>query len=388
MKKVLIISGNNHHFTSGADMYTKRIIDILKKQDCIIDEYSFQVNMTQKDLEATDDINIITPGGKFNDCKKFRFKWMLRSYYNIAVRSRRKLDKLVDNYDLVIDASLTLVRSKKILNSDKYLYIQHQSADFFEMKRYGIVTPIAYLLIRAFGFKDCFKFAKNIVFFDESNKKYIEDKFKQKTNTKYFWVYNTSIKREVIEENKRLKDEIYKNNTFERNITYIGRVTAEQKRLNDVDKMLKKTKNKLDVYGFGSYENKIKKNKNVIFHGRVDNEKVININLHSKFNFLLSNYEGFPGSLVESICSMTPIIARDSFISAKFLTDNNKNGFLLDYKKNIDKYAQQFDNINDLPIEKVQELSENCYQFAIKYLCYEDFEKKWIAIYKEMVKEV
>ncbi|MGL5205110.1 MAG: hypothetical protein ACRC63_02570, partial [Metamycoplasmataceae bacterium] len=116
MKKVLIISGNNHHFTSGADMYTKRIIKILKKQNCIIDEYSFQINMTQKDLEETDDIKIITPGGKFNDCKKFRLKWMLRNYYNIAFRSRRQLDKLIDEYDLIIDASLTLVRSKKLLN--------------------------------------------------------------------------------------------------------------------------------------------------------------------------------------------------------------------------------------------------------------------------------
>ncbi|MGL5617450.1 MAG: glycosyltransferase [Metamycoplasmataceae bacterium] len=388
MKKILIISGNNHHFTSGADMYTKRIINILKKQNCIIDEYSFQVNMTQEDLKKTDDIKIITPNGKFNDCKKFRLKWMLRNYYNIAFRSRKQLDKLIDDYDLVIDASLTLVRSKKILNSDKYLYIQHQSADFFEMKRYGIFSPIAFFLIRAAGFKNCFKFAKKIVFYDELNQKYIENKYKQKRNTKYFWVYNTSVKKEVIEENKKRKDEIYKNNDFKRNIIYIGRVTVEQKRFNDVDKMMRKSKNKLDVYGFGSYEDKIKKNKNIIFHGKLEHEKVLDINLHSKFNFLLSNYEGFSGSLVESICSMTPIIARNSFISAKFLTNNNKNGFLLDNKRNIKKYAQKFDEINDLPIEKLKELSDNCYEFAIKYLCYETFEEKWIAIYKEMIKEV
>ncbi|MGL5205267.1 MAG: glycosyltransferase, partial [Metamycoplasmataceae bacterium] len=291
-------------------------------------------------------------------------------------------------YDLIIDASLTLVRSKKLLNSDKYLYIQHQSADFFEMKRYGFLTPFAFFLIRATGFRNCFKFAKNIVFFDEMNQQYIENKFKKKKNTKYFQVYNTSIRRKVIEENRILKNEIYKNNSFERNIIYIGRVTTEQKRFNDVDKMMRRSKNKLDVYGFGSYEDRIKKNKNIIFHGKLKHEDVINVNLHSKFNFLLSNYEGFSGSLVESICSLTPIIARDSFISAKFLTDNNKNGFLFDNKNNIKKYTQQFDEINDLPIEKLKELSDNCYEFAIKYLCYETFEEKWIAIYKEMTKEV
>jgi hypothetical protein len=74
MKKILIISGNNHLFTSGADMYTNRVIQILQKENCLIDEYSFEFNMTAKDLEKKDDIKIITPNKKFNDCQKSKLK--------------------------------------------------------------------------------------------------------------------------------------------------------------------------------------------------------------------------------------------------------------------------------------------------------------------------
>lgn len=386
MKKVLIISGNNHLFTSGADMYTNRIINILKKEECIIHEYSFQFNMTEKDLEKKDDIKLITSGGKFNDCRKSKIKWWLKNAYNVAYRAKKQLDKLIDEYDLVIDASLMLVRSKKLFNSDKYLYIQHQSADFFEMKRYGFFTPLAVFLIWLTGFKNNFKLAKNIVFYDENNRKYIENKFKSKVVKKYFTIYNSSVKKETIEENRRVKNEIYKNNSFERNIIYIGRLAVEQKRMNDVNKMMKICKNKLDVYGFGSYEKKLKKNKNIIFHGRVDHKDVLKINLYSKFNLLLSNYEGLSSSLVESICSLTPIIIRNSHISASSLSNNNKNGFLWSNKKNINEYAKQFDEISSLPIEKLKELSDNCYEFAINNLLYETFEEKWLMVYREMVK--
>jgi glycosyltransferase involved in cell wall biosynthesis len=156
----------------------------------------------------------------------------------------------------------------------------------------------------------------------------VVNKFKTKKEKRYFTILNTNTTRETIEKNKKLKDEIYSNNSFQRNVIYIGRVTTEQKRMNDVNKMMKKSSNKLDVYGFGTYVKKIVKNKNIIFHGKVSHDEVLDINLHSKISLLLSNYEGFSTSLVESICSMTPIIIRNSHISASFLADNNKNGFL------------------------------------------------------------
>jgi len=386
VKKILIISGNNHLFTSGVDMYTSRLIAILKKENCIIDEYSFEINMTKSDYEKRDDIKIISPNKKRNDCKKSKIKWWIKNIYNVFYRSKKQLNKLIDEYDLVIDLSLMLVRSKKLLSHDKYLYIQHQSIDFFEMKRYGLVRPIALFLIWITGFKNCFKLAKNIVFYDKNNKKYIEDKFKNNTNKKYFTIVNSLISKEDIKANKIKKNEVYKNDNFLQNIVYIGRITIEQKRLNDINKMLKKTKNKLDVWGFGTYVKKIKKNKNIIYHGKLDNKDVSDVLIHSKLSILVSDYEGLSTSMVESICSMTPIIIRNSHLCAEFLVDKNKNGFLINKKYNFNEYVNIFDNLSEISIEKLSEMSNNCYHFALKHLTYETFEKKWLDVYREMTK--
>ncbi|MDK2819276.1 MAG: glycosyltransferase [Mycoplasmataceae bacterium] len=386
MKKILIISGNNHTFTSGADMYTSRIISILKKQGCSIDEYSFEINISNKDNNKEKKVRIISPNKTFNDCNGSKLKWLIKNIYNVVYRSRRQLDKLIKDYDLIIDASLLLVRSKKLLNSDKYLYIQHQNIDFFEMKRYGILTPIAFFLIRAAGFKNCFKMAKNIVFYDEKNKKYIEDKYKFKDHSKYFTIINSNLTRKTIEKNKKIKENVYKTNEFYNDINYIGRITKEQKRMNDVDKIFRRTNTKLDAYGFGTYASKLSNNPNINYHGKIEHKDVLSTNSHSKFSLLFSDYEGLSTSMVESICSLTPIIIRDSHHSAKFLVDNNKNGFLLKNKSSIREYAKIIDEINELPMEKLKELSDNCYKFAIENLLFETFEKKWIDVYHEMTK--
>lgn len=386
MKKILIISGNNHTFTSGADMYTSRIISILKKQGCIIHEYSFEINISKKDNDKEKKVKIISPNRKFNDCDTFKLKWWVKNIYNVVYRSRKQLNKLIDDYDLIIDASLLLVRSKKLFNSHKYLYIQHQNVDFFEMKRYGILTPIAFILIRAAGFKNNFKMARNIVFYDEENKKYIEEKYKSKKNTKYFTIINSNIRKKVIEKNKKIKEKIYETNEFYNDINYIGRITKEQKRMNDVNKIFRKTKTKLDAYGFGTYANNLSKNPNINYHGKINHKDVLSTNSHSKFSLLFSDYEGLSTSMVESICSLTPIIIRDSHHSAKFLVDNNKNGFLLKNNSSTKEYAKIIDEINSLSVEKMKELSNNCYEFAIKNLLFETFEKKWIDVFREMTK--
>ena len=74
MKKVLIISGNNHLVTSGADFYNARLIKILQSQNYHVDEYSFEYNMSEQDRIYQDEIKIISPSEKFNDCSKSKLK--------------------------------------------------------------------------------------------------------------------------------------------------------------------------------------------------------------------------------------------------------------------------------------------------------------------------
>ena len=80
--------------------------------------------------------------------------------------------------------------------------------------------------------------------------------------------------------------------------------------------------------------------------------------------------------MVESICSMTPIQVRNSHLSAVYLTKENKKGILLANKFKLIEYSRVFDEMNELSIETLKEMSENCYNFAIENLLYETFEKK------------
>ena len=48
-------------WTSGVDMYSKRLIPILKTHNCHIEEYSFAINMQKEDFEKRSDIKIISP---------------------------------------------------------------------------------------------------------------------------------------------------------------------------------------------------------------------------------------------------------------------------------------------------------------------------------------
>ena len=57
---------------------------------------------------------------------------------------------------------------------------------------------------------------------------------------------NSCIDRKTIEENKIIKHQIYKDNRYSHNVIYVGRITEEQKRMNEVKHVLKKTKIILD----------------------------------------------------------------------------------------------------------------------------------------------
>ena len=110
--------------------------------------------------------------------------------------------------------------------------------------------------------------------------------------------------------------------------------------------------------------------------------------MHSKISSLWSDYEGFSTSMVESICSMSPILVRNSHWSAVISTSANKKRILLDNKSNLKEYRRVFDEMNELPIETLKAMSENCYKFAIQNLVYAYFGRNWIDVYREITENL
>lgn len=157
-------------------------------------------------------------------------------------------------------------------------------------------------------------------------------------------------------------------------ILYFGRIDNEQKNiclLNRINKNL----NLIDFYGRGDKNwIKILGSSYKGFINDINNIK--NLLTKYKFMILMSNYEGFSYSLVQALSYGLPIIVLDSYASAKFLVNNNKNGFLLEPNKSIDEYVKEIKKIYNIQNKEYLQLSLNAYNFAKSNLSDKQFEER------------
>jgi glycosyltransferase involved in cell wall biosynthesis len=116
-------------------------------------------------------------------------------------------------------------------------------------------------------------------------------------------------------------------------------------------------------------------------------------NIYSKYLFtiLVSKFEGFSYSLVESISCGTPIITVDSFESSSYLTNDNMNGTLLPYKSSIKSKAKIINdlitNLKEQPHEYINKCN-NALNFAKKNLHDSIFTKSWTKIIEMYKKNI
>ena len=219
---------------------------------------------------------------------------------------------------------------------------------------------------RCFGIRNNLYYAKNVVLFDKYN--YNEVK-KRRSSSLNEYIINLSnyvpphFEKELIH-CVNLKDKIL----------YFGRIDNNQKNV-DLLLQINRDLNLIDFYGKGN-QNLITKLGSA-YKGFVNNnDDFRNLFIKYKFMILMSNYEGFPFSLTQSLCYGLPIIVLDTFASAKYLVNDNQNGLLLEPSQNPSEYIQkikQFYNINN---EEYLKLSLNAYHFAQTNLSDEQFEQK------------
>lgn len=91
---------------------------------------------------------------------------------------------------------------------------------------------------------------------------------------------------------------------------------------------------------------------------------------------VMSNYEGFSYSLTQALSYGLPIIVLDTYASAKFLVNDNQNGFLLQPGKSLNEYVEQLKNIYSISNEQYLQLSLNAYKFAQDNLSEKQFQEK------------
>ncbi|MBQ3621213.1 glycosyltransferase [bacterium] len=170
------------------------------------------------------------------------------------------------------------------------------------------------------------------------------------------------------------KDELNTQSKCRKKIIYFGRIDEEQKNLSLLLEINKKI-NLIDFYGEGNLE--IIKQLGDSYKGYI-NPLISPLELINKYKFmiLMSKHEGFSFSLVQALACGVPIIVRDTFINASYLTNNNQNGFLLNNNLTIEEYATQIKDIYSINENEYLQLCKNAYNFACRNLSESEFINK------------
>jgi hypothetical protein len=125
-------------------------------------------------------------------------------------------------------------------------------------------------------------------------------------------------------------------------IAYFGRIVKSKCFL--LIKIAKYLNYQVDFYGPIIFKIPKKYLKYCKFLGSYKNEEYKTLIKNYNYIILLSKFEGFSISLAESLTYSTPIIVLDTYLNAKFLTNDNKNGLLVNLPN--PKYKKLFKKSN------------------------------------------
>lgn len=375
-KKILIIENRPDYGLGGVEKYNSKLIEIIKSnyENIIVDKCyllnSFnKVDSQDKTYFYTKHTNFISKLEKKNKL----FYYLFIGFHIFFFRKKvYKLEK-INNYDLIIDSTVTYF--SKLKNNDNFIWVQHVTPEFYKHKY--IKNKFLRLLIN-FG-KSCFFLKnptlkyKNIVCFDEENANQIK---KQRNDN--FNLFKINLFSKIYEWNK------IENNLSKRDkIVFFGRIEDSQKNIFKLININKKINFSIDFYGFGA--KKIINELGTSYKGIIKNNLFETISKY-KYAILLSKYEGFPFSFVQALSSGIPIISNNTFASARFLINNNKNGYLLENDLNNDDIANRIKNIlNDKNLESYYKQCRNSWEFAKNNLSETQFEDKWIELLNKYI---
>ncbi len=356
--KILIISENPHNTIGGIEKYNSNLIDLFINNGHDVHEFSFNFN-PEKNILFTPNKKLVELNKKTDSNKLSNWK-RLKNIKN----DKKKINKIWKDYDLIINSTANIAWNKEIYNSNKWLYVQHFNKDFYTQKYIAgkLLSPIIYFGMWLIGIKNPFKQFQNFVFFTPDDKySLIKNKMKN-----YYIVPICAFSKKEIKENHKIKNK-------QQNFIFFGRIDNKQKNIKYTKKLF--TKNNLEIEYYGNGDAKLmiddKYNK---FKGSFTKDEIKSILPKYKFSVLLSKYEGFPYSIVESLSLGIIPISTSNCKSINWLL--KENGYIVN-KKNINKILNKCSSMDDFEIKK---MSYKCINFAFNELCLEKFNEKWISI--------
>ena len=353
--KILILTEHTHNRIGGIETYTRLLMDYFHSLGHEIAEFSLDLNFN-KVIEGE---------------KPFVKQLYVRDKkYKTCSLQLKKLTKKIEicskDYDLIINQINNVPWSKNVYSSEKWIFIQHFSYRFYKQEFImgKFLAPIIYFGMWLFKFKNPINRFKNIVVFSEKDIQELKIK-----TTKTFVV--PLAKYSINEMINFQTNKITKTDKF----LFLGRIDNSQKNVKFVQKTIGKN-NKIDFYGSGKI-NLIKLTKNIKYKGFVKPINIPNIIQKYKWFVMLSNYEGFGFTLVETLSCGVLSIVSESFASAQFLTQDFSFLIKNNKKREVERVLTE---INAMSAKEYEIRTEKCFKFAIENLSLEKFYDNWRLI--------
>ncbi len=370
MKKILIISLKKHNNFGGIENYNRKLSAILNANDYDVSEFYFMDNIC-----GIEDVRYIHP--VFNpDILAMHTKYLTvknpikRMYimFKIHIKIRKFIYSIYSKYDLIIDC--TSVYFKKFKNKENYIWVQHANPNYYYGQNSNMLYSIKFKIFNILLFKTLNPFdkAKNIVLYDAFNK----DVIKRKQNIRYHCIPLCSYNEKYILNNKH--DYQLSKHT---KIIYMGRINQTAKNVNFLVEAAYYSKKQIELWGkkeIPYHEGKTK------YMGEYLPNQIKSILENTKILVLVSNFEGFSYVLVEALSHGIPIIIRNTFPSANFLTSKG-TGVLIDKNKSPIFFSEAINQMSDvIDDDEYLKYVSNCFAFSLDELTIDKFEKKWIGL--------
>lgn len=379
MKRILLIENRPDFGMGGVENYNCKLCNILKLYfpNVIIDKAALLPAENGKNPALLKEYYYV-----FNKFENYRNKKGNLNFYKISFLfcKFRSLIYSLENkyhYNLIIDSTVTSF--KKFCNKSFYFWIQHNTPSFYSLN-YIKNRWIRWLFLfaeRFFGVFNNLKYAKNLVLYDEFN--FEEVKKNRKTSFNGYIIplsHSMPLNMEEI---------LVKSVKNKKRILYFGRIDDSQKNIRlliSINNLI----HLIDFYGRG--DQKLINELGNSYKGFLDStDNLENLLIQYKYMILMSNYEGFSFSLVQALCYGLPIIIRNTFTSAQFLINNNKNGFLLKPNLTVAEYSKKIMDIYQIKDNEYLKLSKNAYEFAKNNLSNQKFNENWLKIFHKFLDE-
>ena len=374
-KNVLLIVPYKLDKVGGIETYNKLLIKIIKNNflNINIDILLTEISIKQIDKnEKYDDIYQY-------HVNNFKSKNIYINWFLSPLLVKKIINQLLNKkkYSLIINS--TSIYLKQLVRLNNYFLIQHNSFNVYKFKEIKNFSNFIKKISRILLFqKFPFDKTKNVILFDNDNKEL------------YFKLFNNNANIHCIalcSQNK--KDALDSKQIIlnRENIIYFGRLGFQKniKGLMTINNSI----NKIDFYGStepSKYSKEVYKGlqEKKWYKGVLNQNNLYTTINKYKFSINYSFFEGFPFSIVESLSCGVPVIVKDSFTSANFLTSYDHR-LLIPKNATNEETIKQINSLLNLNDEEYLELCKKALRFFQENLSYEIFEKKWLEIFNRFL---